>query len=286
VASRPDRTTRTRSAAAGERGCAGTFPVATACSEELITSNLGLARQAAWRFHRKTGQPYDDLEAIAFVGLIRGCRRYDPERLNPANGEPYALSTIVVPFINGEILHWFRDKGHAIKFPNKWREQWGKVQRLMSDPAMTAQDVAERSGLGIAELVEMLASMTGTANLDDIHGADGYSVPELELPRIDPLRQLVTGAWQGLHQADRGMLLTWWGNPRRLAYPSGPMEQFHRRVKATLQGRRLSEMLQLGLAVAVPTVEPEAKPPRRKRSRRALEQAAVQLGLLPGILTA
>jgi hypothetical protein len=58
------------------------------------------------------------------------------------------------------------------------------------------------------------------------------------------------------------------------------MEQFHRRVKAILQGRRLSEVLQLGLAVSVPLVTPEPKPPRRKRSRKALEAAALQLGLL------
>jgi hypothetical protein len=284
VASGAQRATGTRSAAAGQRDGASTggvrFPAPTACSEELITNNLGLARQAAWRFHRKTGQPYDDLEAIAFVGLIRGCRRYDPDRLNPGSGQPYALSTIVVPFINGEILHWFRDKGHAIKFPNKWRECWGKVQRLMSDPDLTAQDVAEKSGLTIAELTEMLGSMTGTANLDDIHGADGYDVPELELPRIDPLKDLVLNAWGNIHPADRGLLLKWWSNPRRLAYPSGPMEQFHRRVKARLQGRRLSEVLQLGLQITVPLVTPEPKAPKRKRSRKALEAAALQLGLI------
>jgi hypothetical protein len=283
VASGANRSTRTRSPAAGERRGAGTgsvtgFPPPTAGSEDLVTQNLGLARQAAWRFHRRTGQPYDDLEAIAFVGLIRGCRRYDPERLNPGTGEPYALSTIVVPFVNGEILHWFRDKGHAIKFPNRWREKWGKVQRLISDPALSAQDVAEQSGLTVAEISEMLAAMTGTANLDDIHGADGYSVPELELCRIDPLRNLVCGAWEGLHKADRGMLLGWWANPRRIAYPRGPMEQFHRQVKARLQGRRPSEVLQLGLAISVPEVVPEPKGPRQRKDR----QPAAQLGLVVG----
>jgi hypothetical protein len=280
VASGAQRSTRTRSPAAGERrsartGAVSSFPPPTAGSEDLVTQNLGLARQAAWRFHRRTGQPYDDLEAIAFVGLIRGCRRYDPERLNPGTGEPYALSTIVVPFVNGEILHWFRDKGHAIKFPNRWREKWGKVQRLISDPALSAQDVAEQSGLTVAEISEMLAAMTGTANLDDIHGADGYSVPELELCRIDPLRNLVCGAWDGIHKADRGLLLGWWANPRRIAYPRGPMEQFHRRVKRLLEGRRLSEVLQLGLAISVPEVVPEPKGPRQRKAKKP----AAQLGL-------
>jgi hypothetical protein len=256
-----------------------TFPPPTAASEALITANLGLARQAAWKYHRKTGQAYDDLEAIAFVGLIRGCRRYDPERVNPGNGKAYRLSTIVVPFVEGEILHWFRDRGHAIKFPSRWRESWGKVQRLMADPDLTTQDVAEQCGLSLEDLREMLASMTGTSNLDDIHGADGYDVPAPELNRIAPLQALVQQAWINLHPGDRTTLLSWWAAPRRQAYPAGPMAQYHRRLQALLHGRRLSEMLQLSLAVRVQTVAVEKRPPRR-RSRKALEDAALQLGLL------
>lgn len=259
-----------------------TFPAPTLISEDLITANLGLARQSAWRFHRKTGQAYEELEAIAFVGLIRGCRRYDPERLNPGTGKPYALSTIVVPFINGEILHWFRDKGFAMKFPTRWREQWGKVQRLMADPDLSAQDVAEQCGLTMADLTEMLAAMTTVSNLDDIHGADGYDAPEVELVRIDPLQAMVQRAWDSLHHGDRSTLLSWWGAPRRLAYPAGPMQQFHRCMKSLLQGRRPSEVLQLALAVQVPAVAVEKAPRRpRGRSRKAIEATALQMGLLP-----
>lgn len=259
-----------------------TFPAPTDHSEALVEANLGLARQSAWRFHRRTGQPYDELEAIAYIGLIRGCRRYDPDRINPGTGKPYALSTIVCPFIQGEILHWFRDRGHAIKFPTKWREKWGKVQRLMGDPDLSAQDVAEQSGLTVAELTEMLASMTGTSNLDDMHGADGYSAPELELPRIDPLKDLVQRAWDSIHHGDRTTLLSWWSAPRRHAYPAGPMQQFHRCIKSLLRGRRPSEVLQLALAVEVETVAVE-KPPRRPRgrSRKSLDAAVLQMGLIP-----
>lgn len=278
-----------------------TFPAPTEHSEALVTANLGLARQQAWKFHRRTGQPYDDLEAIAFVGLIRGCRRYDPERLNPANGKPYRLSTIVVPFIAGEILHHFRDRGHAIKFPSRWREAWGKVQRLMADPDVSTQQVAEQCGLSPEELSEMLASMVGTSNLDDLHGADGYVVPEPEVNRLAPLLEMVRQAWAGIHPGDCATLLAFWGAPRRRAYPAGPMQQFHRRLQAMLQGRRPSEVLvAVGpLAVRVREVsaaerkadrerieqeflERKGLEPRRPRgrSRKALEAAAMQLGLL------
>lgn len=283
VASDPQRTTRSRQRAARARDGAGTgavagFPPPTATSEDLVAANLGLARQQAWKFHRKTGQAYDDLEAVAFVGLIRGCRRYDPERVNPANGKPYALSTIVVPFVAGEILHWFRDRGHAVKFPSKWREQWGKVQRLMADPAVSTQEVAEQAGMSAAELQEMLAAMAGTSCLDDLHGADACAGPELEIERVGPLQQLVEQAWENLNSADQRLIAAWWESPRRLAYPSGSMGQFHQRLKGLLQGRRLSEVLQLSL-LDVATVRVE----RRSRSRRSkveLQQRAVQLGLL------
>lgn len=278
-----------------------TFPAPTEHSEALVTANLGLARQQAWKFHRRTGQPYDDLEAIAYVGLIRGCRRYDPERINPASGKPYRLSTIAAPFIAGEILHWFRDRGYAIKFPSRWRESWGKVQRLMADPSMTAQDVAEQCGLSLEELGEMLTNMVGTSNLDDLHGADGYVEPEPEVNRLAPLQAMVRHAWAGIHNGDRTTLLAWWGAPRRRAYPAGPMQQFHRCLQHYLQGRRPSEVLvAVGpLAVRVRDVSAAERKadrerieqefldrkglePRRPRgrSRKALDAAALQLGLL------
>lgn len=253
------------------------FPPPTATSEELVAANLGLARQAAWRYHRKTGQPYDELEAVAFVGLIRGCRRYDPERINPGSGEPYRISTAVVPFIEGELLHWFRDRGHTIKFPSKWREQWGKVQRLMTDPAVSAEQVAEQAGMSTEELAEMLGAMTGTSNLDDLHSA-GVEEPEPEIDRLAPLQTLVQQAWSNMHSGDQATLLSWWASPRRLAHPQGPLTQFHHRLRALLQGRRLSEVQQLSLVEVQPVPVEKAKRPRR--SRKELEAVATQLGLL------
>jgi hypothetical protein len=134
----------------------------------------------------------------------------------------------------------------------------------------------------VAEISEMLAAMTGTSNLDDLHGADACSAPEPEISRIAPLQALVRQAWANLHQGDRGTLLSWWGNPRRLAHPIGPLQQFHGRLKALMRGQTLSQVLQLSLAVAVPVVTPDPKPPRPRRNRKALEAAAGQLGLLVG----
>lgn len=280
------------------------FPPPTEHSEALVEANLGLARQAAWKWSRKTGQPYDDLEAVAFVGLIRGCRRYDPERINPGTGRPYALSTVACPFITGELLHHFRDRGHAVKFPSRWRENWGKVQRLLNDPAVPAEQVAELAGMTQGELDEMVAAMVGTVDLDTTFSGVGTPPPEISEPdRLAPLQRLVERAWENLHEADRGLLTAWWKRPHRQALPQGPLQQFHARLKALLGGRTLREVLQLALAADVPEmtraearaqrlrrerdyleahglVEPGEELRPQRRSRKALEVAAAQLGLL------
>jgi hypothetical protein len=255
-----------------------TFPPPTELSERLVAANLGLAHKAAWAWHRKTQQPYDDLESIAYLGLVRGCRKYDPQRLNPSTGRPYAVSTIVCPFINGEILHWFRDHGYSVKFPHVWREKWGLVQRLMADRSVSTAEVAERAGMTPEDIREMLGAMTGTANLDDLRGADGTPGPEIELRRLGPLQILIRKAWANLHAADQGLIVRWWGDQRRHAYPSGPLQQFHRRLKALLSGKTLTRYRQTALALEVEMVEPEPKvrAPRRKRTREELD-AAVQL---------
>ena len=275
----PTRTRRTRPATEPAEPTGRPFPPPTDTSEALVEANLGLARQAAWRWSRKTGQPYDDLEAVAFVGLIRGCRRYDPERINPGSGKPYALSTVAVPFINGELLHHFRDRGHAIKFPSRWRESWGKVQRLLNDPAIPADQVADMAGMTQGELDEMVSAMVGTVDLDATFGLDGAPAPEIEEPdRLAPLQRMVHQAWENMHPGDAGTLLTWWGRPHRQAVPTGPLQQFHARLKALLQGRRLCEVMQLSLAVTVPIVEPEAKGPAVRRKRAGVPVG--QMGLL------
>ena len=274
----PTRTRRPRPAPEPDAS-ARPFPPPTDHSEALVEANLGLARQAAWKWSRKTGQPYDDLEAVAFVGLIRGCRRYDPERINPGTGKPYALSTVACPFITGELLHHFRDRGHAVKFPSRWRENWGKVQRLLNDPAIPAEQVAELAGMTQGELDEMTAAMVGTVDLDTTFAGVGTPPPEIEEPdRLAPLQALVDQAWANMHQADRGLLLTWWNRPHRQALPQGPLQQFHARLKALLAGRSLRQVLQLELC-QVERVPVERKPRTQRRSRE-LSVAAVQLGLL------
>lgn len=221
---------------------------------------------------------YAELEAVAYVGLIKGCRRYDPST-------GFKLSTIAVPFINGAILHWFRDRGYAVKYPSKWRELMPKARRLlMAGEAPMA--VAEELGLSLSELEEMLGSMCGTSELkDEIVGEHDASV-ELEL--MPTLEALQTKAWEHLAWHDQALITHWWeANKRRAETPRLQLASFRRIVRHLLENRPLPEVreqlkLQFGNLAQQPAKPSTAKAKKpRSRTRAQLDQAVVQMGLFP-----
>jgi hypothetical protein len=150
---------------------------------------------------------------------------------------------------------------------------------LVSEKTPETQ-IAEEVGIPVTELREMILAMAGTACLDDLHGADGIEPPEYELNRVEPLLALTRRAWAAMHHGDCGAILTWWDNPRKRAYPQLAIRQFHGHLKRFLGGRRLSQVLQLSLAVAIePLAEPvpaQRSAPRRRRNR---EPAPGQIAL-------
>jgi RNA polymerase sigma-B factor len=82
---------------------------------QLVLLNAGLVRQIAHRISRQCAEPYQDLEQIGYLGLIRAI-----ERFNPYQG--CAFSSFAVPYIRGEVLHFLRDKSSVLKIPRRWQE--------------------------------------------------------------------------------------------------------------------------------------------------------------------
>ncbi len=80
----------------------------------LVAEHLGLARSLARRFAGR-GEPLDDLEQVAFEGLVKAVERFDPER-----GTSFAA--FAVPTIVGEIKRHFRDHTWATKVPRAAKE--------------------------------------------------------------------------------------------------------------------------------------------------------------------
>jgi len=94
----------------------------------LVQLNAGLVRKIAHRFSLQCTEPYEDLEQMGYVGLIRAI-----ERFNPYQGGIF--SSFAVHFIRGEMLHFLRDNGSLVKIPRRWQElhqQGRKVSRDLS----------------------------------------------------------------------------------------------------------------------------------------------------------
>ena len=93
---------------------------------QLVRLNIGLVRKIAHRISDQCAEPYEDLEQIGYLGLIRAIERFDPNQNN-------AFSSFAVPYIRGEMLHFLRDKGSLIKIPRRWQELQKEGQRVSKE---------------------------------------------------------------------------------------------------------------------------------------------------------
>jgi len=89
----------------------------------LVQENTGLVRQVAHRVSHQCCEPYEDLEQIGYLGLIRAI-----ERFNPHQG--CAFSSFAIPYIRGEMLHYLRDKATVMRIPRRWQELFAKGKKL------------------------------------------------------------------------------------------------------------------------------------------------------------
>lgn len=211
---------RTQSPAADQTRL-GSFPPPTEFSEQLAADNLKLACAMASRLARVTKMPFDDLYLAAVIGLLKGCRKYDPEKINPANDKPYKLATCVVPFINGAMAQWLRDRGHSsgVKFPNRWRDKAPTVRRLAASGA-SLKDVVEATSLEPEEVEQILQAQSSTKFLDpDLHDFASFDHDPLdEAETFDELSEalrIADEAYNSLCQSDQITLEMAWNNPKR-----------------------------------------------------------------------
>lgn len=92
----------------------------------IVEANMGLARKTAHREMSKYPdlEHYDDLEQIAVIGLIKAIEKFDPNR-------GAAFSSFAVPWIVGEIQHYFRDQwGINPKIPRRLVEFSSQIERV------------------------------------------------------------------------------------------------------------------------------------------------------------
>ena len=128
--------------------------------QKLAADNLNLARREAWRIQRSTNIDYHTLESVAFEGLCKAAYRYDPDRPHPTTGKSMKFSSLAVPTIRGELLHWVRDRTYAMRLSHKMRERWVKGRKLLYRGS-TDLEVAKALGITKEEWLEVRKVCSG-----------------------------------------------------------------------------------------------------------------------------
>jgi RNA polymerase sigma factor (sigma-70 family) len=114
-------------------------PHPRAAAHALALQHLDLADTIAANFARRTIHPFDDLRQVAIIGLLKAAQRY-----NPSGGRPYR--PYARTYANGEIIHYLRDSGFAIKVPPTWRDLHASGQKLLRQGTAPVQ-VPQKLGI-------------------------------------------------------------------------------------------------------------------------------------------
>jgi RNA polymerase sigma-B factor len=183
-------------------------PEYDALREHVISEYMSYARFVARRF-RQRGEPPQDLEQVAYLGLVKAVDNFDPDY-----GTTFL--TYATPIIAGEIKRHFRDTTWDLHVPRRMQELSATVraaqeeltQRMGTSPS--AEDVASYLDLPLDEVVDAYEAVAAyhTASLDvpvALPDGDGATLGDLlgdEDPGIDlvvdrealkPLLERLTG---------------------------------------------------------------------------------------------
>lgn len=200
-----DSARRRRQAAAAARHRARRAPI-----ELLVESHRLLALRLAAQFASR-GQPLEDLEQVALIGLVTAAKRFDPAR-----GVRFA--TFARTTISGELKKHFRDHAWQVHVPRPVQETYLAVRAAVEDltqrlgHAPTPDEVAAAIGADVENVIEAMeaAHALHVDSLDKPVDEDGFTpfergVEDLGFLRVEERSWLVP-ALASLPERERTIL--------------------------------------------------------------------------------
>ena len=91
-------------------------------SNETIKQYQPLVKSIVWKYIN-SGEPFEDLEQIAYLGLINALNLFDKKR-------GVKFETYATWLINGEIRHYIRDKHTIVNIPHWVKEYNRKIDKF------------------------------------------------------------------------------------------------------------------------------------------------------------
>jgi RNA polymerase sigma-B factor len=140
----------------------------------LVRTHLALAERLALRYAGR-GQPYEDLQQVAYLGLVTAARRFDPER--GVQFVTFAQATVV-----GELKKYFRDYSWGLRVARP-------VQELYLAVRTASEELTQRTGRSPtpAELAAVVGA-TEDDVVESLEAGAALHVDSLDLPVRDEER--------------------------------------------------------------------------------------------------
>jgi RNA polymerase sigma-B factor len=186
--------------------------------DELTFLCLPFASRLARRY-RGRGEPLEDLEQVARLGLVKAIDRYDPAR---GSFTAYAVITI-----SGEIKRHFRDRTWGVHVPRRVQDlslEVGHASMLLTSllsRSPTVAELAERLRVGEEAVLEALESSAGylpaslnapVGDSDALEFGDLLGSSDVDLESVDD-KITVSGLLLRLPARERRMLaMRFYGN--------------------------------------------------------------------------
>ncbi len=166
-----------------------------AARAEFAEQMLPLARTLARRYAGK-GEPLDDLEQVASLGLLKAIDRFDVSR-------DVRFATFAVPTIAGELKRHFRDRGWMLRVPREVQELSARVTR--------SRETLSRELGRSPTVAEVAASLESSVEqvLEALRAADAYRMMSLDEPLVEGAGALeaIGGDDAGFERAEHRVLL-------------------------------------------------------------------------------
>ncbi len=165
--------------------------------EQVVLLNMSVAQAIASRYGSR-GILLDDLQQVAFLGLVKAAHGFDP-------GLEKDFLSYAVPTIRGEVKRHFRDLGWTVRPPRRVQELQSRIHSASEDSAQSLgraarpPEIAARLGVDVSDVIEALT-------------CNGFNPTSLDAPLGEPsssasLGDLLTSAGDDFGEVENGMVL-------------------------------------------------------------------------------
>jgi RNA polymerase sigma-B factor len=148
---------------------------------QVIELNVAVARSIAQKY-RNRGESAEDLDQVAYLGLVKAVNAYDPEKGS-------VFLAYAVPTITGEVKRYFRDTAWMVRPPRRIQELQAAITPAVEHLSQSlgrgprAAEIAAYLDQEESQVIEALACVGcfTPSSIDDRGpgpGSDGYQVAD------------------------------------------------------------------------------------------------------------